>query len=211
MNDIQPIETAYNGYRFRSRLEARWAVFLDALKIRWEYEPEGFTLMDGTRYLPDFRLPTFNGGMWAEVKPEGGDFSKAKQFCQESHQSIWLCEGPPDLRAWWYLEYESLEEAREYERQNRACIGSFGSPAEGPINDADLTWGVQAYNGIPNADQATGEDRMFAMPGYEDDDGRITGWNVDCLGDFFIAAVKASRGSRFEFGESGATKPKVFA
>lgn len=23
--DIKPIETLYNGYRFRSRLEARWA------------------------------------------------------------------------------------------------------------------------------------------------------------------------------------------
>ena len=27
---IKPIETNYKGYRFRSRLEARWAVFFDA-------------------------------------------------------------------------------------------------------------------------------------------------------------------------------------
>lgn len=27
MKHIQAIETTYNGYRFRSRLEARWAVF----------------------------------------------------------------------------------------------------------------------------------------------------------------------------------------
>jgi len=27
MADIKPIETIYNGYKFRSRLEARWAVF----------------------------------------------------------------------------------------------------------------------------------------------------------------------------------------
>lgn len=26
-NSIKPIETIYNGYHFRSRLEARWAVF----------------------------------------------------------------------------------------------------------------------------------------------------------------------------------------
>lgn len=38
---IKPIETRYAGCRFRSRLEARWAVFFDALKIEWEYEPEG--------------------------------------------------------------------------------------------------------------------------------------------------------------------------
>lgn len=33
---IKPIETKYKGYRFRSRLEARWAVFFDALGISWE-------------------------------------------------------------------------------------------------------------------------------------------------------------------------------
>jgi hypothetical protein len=27
---IQAIETVYRGHRFRSRLEARWAVFFDA-------------------------------------------------------------------------------------------------------------------------------------------------------------------------------------
>ena len=53
---IKPIETFYKGCRFRSRLEARWAVFFDALGIDWEYEPEGFTLDFGIRYLPDFAL-----------------------------------------------------------------------------------------------------------------------------------------------------------
>ena len=37
---VKPIETVYKGYRFRSRLEARWAVFFDALDIEWYYEPE---------------------------------------------------------------------------------------------------------------------------------------------------------------------------
>ena len=56
MGEIKPIETYYNGYRFRSRLEARWAVFFDALGLQYEYEPEGFVLQDGTYYLPDFLL-----------------------------------------------------------------------------------------------------------------------------------------------------------
>jgi hypothetical protein len=30
---LQAIETFYRGYRFRSRLEARWAVLFDALGI----------------------------------------------------------------------------------------------------------------------------------------------------------------------------------
>jgi hypothetical protein len=56
MGRIRAIETKYNGFRFRSRLEARWAVFLDALGVRYEYEPEGFELPSGARYLPDFRV-----------------------------------------------------------------------------------------------------------------------------------------------------------
>ena len=69
---IKAIETRYKGYRFRSRLEARWAVFFDALKIRWEYEPEGFELGGGLRYLPDFKLPDDGRfpDMWLEVKPD---------------------------------------------------------------------------------------------------------------------------------------------
>lgn len=70
---IAAIETRYAGCRFRSRLEARWAVFFDHLGIRWEYEPQGMnvthrlTLDEGTfPYLPDFFLP--DHGLWAEVK-----------------------------------------------------------------------------------------------------------------------------------------------
>lgn len=62
------IETKYNGYRFRSRLEARWAVFFDSCDIEYEYEPEGFANYElEEKYLPDFYLPKY--GVFAEVKP----------------------------------------------------------------------------------------------------------------------------------------------
>ena len=64
--DIKPIETVYKGYRFRSRLEARWAVFFDAAGVEWTYEAQGYDL-DGKRYLPDFYLPKLN--MHVEIKP----------------------------------------------------------------------------------------------------------------------------------------------
>jgi hypothetical protein len=51
---------------FRSRLEARWAVFFDACGIKYEYEPEGFDLGNGVYYLPDFYLPEVK--MYVEVK-----------------------------------------------------------------------------------------------------------------------------------------------
>ena len=71
MSEIKAIETYYKGYRFRSRLEARWAVFFDAAGIKYEYEPEGFevNLSDEEKimYLHDCYVPDFD--VYAEVKP----------------------------------------------------------------------------------------------------------------------------------------------
>ncbi len=71
---IVAIGTRYKGCNFRSRLEARWAVFFDSLGIEWTYETEGYELTRGgerMRYLPDFCLP--NHKMLVEVK--GGEAS----------------------------------------------------------------------------------------------------------------------------------------
>lgn len=96
---MKPIETRYKGYRFRSRLEARWAVFFDVLGIGWEYEPEGFEMDDGTRYLPDFLLHRVWGGesVFVEVKAGPGskeeDWAKAKKL--SAHKPILLLAGAP--------------------------------------------------------------------------------------------------------------------
>lgn len=60
---------SYGGTRFRSHLEARWAIFFDHLDLKWEYEPQGFDLGDGIAYLPDFAVYAALGTVWAEVKP----------------------------------------------------------------------------------------------------------------------------------------------
>lgn len=62
---LRSIETVYDGYRFRSRLEARWAMCFKNLGIDYSYELEGFELPSG-RYLPDFEF----WGFYGEVKPE---------------------------------------------------------------------------------------------------------------------------------------------
>ncbi len=72
------IETKYNGYKFRSRLEARWAVFFDTLNIEYRYESEGYSL-EGTPYLPDFWLPKQD--CFVEIKgekPTEEEMQKAK-------------------------------------------------------------------------------------------------------------------------------------
>lgn len=78
---LKAIETRYKGYRFRSRLEARWAVFFDALKIKWEYEIEGFDLGVAGLYLPDFWLKEH--GVWIEIKgkyPNTEEIKKAARL-----------------------------------------------------------------------------------------------------------------------------------
>lgn len=64
--DIRAIPTIYRGITFRSRLEAKWAVFFDALNWDWIYEHQYFKLSSGN-YLPDFYFPDFNA--YAEAKP----------------------------------------------------------------------------------------------------------------------------------------------
>lgn len=79
---INPIQTRYKGYNFRSRLEARWAVFFDAIGLKWEYEVEGFVLSNGTYYLPDFKITSaYNIITWYDVKPAGsGDCEKMERL-----------------------------------------------------------------------------------------------------------------------------------
>jgi hypothetical protein len=64
---ITSLRTRCGDIEFRSRLEARWSVFLDGRGIKWEYEPRWFHWRSPVfqNWLPDFRLST---GQWAEVK-----------------------------------------------------------------------------------------------------------------------------------------------
>lgn len=100
MNNLKPIQTVYNGYKFRSRLEARWAVFFDALGVEYQYEPEGFDL-DGIYYLPDFWLPKM--GFWFEVKPDAKSADVQidcfKKFSKQSECPLFVSVCSPEPRA----------------------------------------------------------------------------------------------------------------
>jgi nucleoside 2-deoxyribosyltransferase len=76
---VRAIETSYRGYRFRSRLEARWAVFFDAAGIDWQYEVEGY-VVKGERYLPDFWLPGLQ--TFVEIKPTAEEVERATSRMQ---------------------------------------------------------------------------------------------------------------------------------
>lgn len=108
MTNIKPLETFYHGVYFRSKTEARFAVFLDCIGIKWEYEPQGFSLGNDLNYLPDFKIYNvstyhMNGFitydyMWVEVKGiwddingklTQRDFEKIARF-SESQNPIWV-------------------------------------------------------------------------------------------------------------------------
>lgn len=76
--------TNYKGHNMRSRLEARWAVFMDVCGIGWEYEPTHLIIefsdgRDRMDWLPDFRL---ENGWWAEAKGAlpGGEFFRLMEL-----------------------------------------------------------------------------------------------------------------------------------
>lgn len=100
---IKAIETHYKGYRFRSRLEARWAVLFDALNIEWEYEKEGYVLKRAGRYLPDFWLPAPNdvypeAGYFVEIKgeePNPKSFRKSIELAKQSKHTCYILIGAP--------------------------------------------------------------------------------------------------------------------
>lgn len=89
------IPTFYAGTTFRSRTEARWAVFFDHLNARWFYEYEGFEAENGSRYLPYFWLPEQRA--FIEVKPEDTDpFSvqPKSNALPDSKRLIVVCGAP---------------------------------------------------------------------------------------------------------------------
>ena len=53
-------EIRYKNDFFRREIEARWAVFLDSVHVRYEYRPTGILLSDGSVFHPEFWLPDFN-------------------------------------------------------------------------------------------------------------------------------------------------------
>lgn len=132
MTGLQPIETRAYGCRFRSRLEARWSVFLTEAGFDWEYEPEGAAL-DAGRYLCDFRVTGPNGvHVWLEVKPK-------------------LAEDQPDDPRWLELARSSglmLFTVRGMHRRGDRCDTAHSARVflpDGTVADVHRLWQGERY------------------------------------------------------------------
>jgi hypothetical protein len=125
---IKAIETVWKGYRFRSRLEARWAVFFDALGLRWEYEPEGFDLGEEGWYLPDFFLQG-NGhrGPYIEIKatePTKLEIRKMDALCTSQGAYGMIFYGGMNRPEWMSFHKEV---GRDFQEMDNPAIGSRGA------------------------------------------------------------------------------------
>jgi hypothetical protein len=147
------IDTHYNGYRFRSRTEARWAVFFDELHIAYAYEPQGFELA-GVRYLPDFQLteglilhqfgPTQPAQIWVEIKPDSElsntERTKLVEFLKQTNHHVLLIAGQPDINTTLrFIDYHPetgwlVVDVRWIELQN----GQIGLVPVDKLNNNDL-------------------------------------------------------------------------
>lgn len=211
--NIKAIETVYKGYRFRSRLEARWAVFFDALGVPYEYEKEGYDL-DGMWYLPDFWLPEQK--CWVEIKPDSAclasGYLQAGRLARASGQDAWVfCGGQFDSSLTDGYCFRPDHDRDEYVYTSRwaecmeclldRLIPKVGSEGTDPDGAKSITLIVDparppAFVGIPGSEhwrQHTQGIHHLAE-GWCDETKRLT------------AAYNAARQARFEYGEHGAPR-----
>lgn len=184
---MRAITTRYKGYAFRSRLEARWAVFFDHLGIKWDYEPEGFELGNGLRYLPDFWLPDWE--LWIEVKPDTPDaptLEKARRLVDQGFRPVFITKGMPGAggtlvcRERWGNEILTISAEADWGATPDTLVWAFSdAPAPASAIDdhyclglCDLMWTPQRFEGQLR-----------------------TAW--------MDPALEAARGARFEFGAKG--------
>jgi hypothetical protein len=204
MSTAVPIQTRYKGCYFRSRLEARWAVYLDSVGLKWEYEKQGFNLQDSTGwlpkkypgkscYLPDFWLNDVN--MWAEVKPEAFsdlELARARLLTNNTNHPVILLVGLPACQPYDFFQPELY-----------GCGGcrSLGPGPDGwdmdkPTKTSLCNCLLSMFKGYP-----TYQHRLFTH--IADDD--LEDWVFDKKAGVFsdvAVGVEAALSARFEHGEA---------
>lgn len=108
---IQVLPTEYRGVRFRSRLEARWAVYFDMIGVPWQYEPEGYQLRNGN-YCPDFWCPK-PCNFFIEVKPTEEakleTLDKLRELAATTEREVYCVVGPPSVSPQWAVDGKGID------------------------------------------------------------------------------------------------------
>lgn len=190
MQTIQAIQTNYKGFRFRSRLEARYAVWLDALRIDWRYEEEGYDF-GGEQYLPDFNLHTLSCFM--EVKPKPPDLNSrecrnCRLLAKHCGSDVWMVFDPQTR----------LDDWRSVFRINALYWNPAGDVRERPMFEM-LSPCIADFDESTEEIGEYLERKRIGIAVFNIDHG------IDLRGEWLVNAFRAFRSARFEHGESGAT------
>jgi len=192
---MRPIETVWHGHRFRSRLEARWAVLFECLCIPWEYEPQGFELDDGVTYLPDFLLHGMHGRsgdhLYVEVKGHmtEADLMKVRLFSK--YESLYLVTDIPYGRRFRMDDNLSRRHWAWVDDMRDVCYG-WPYPYSFEYVDGDM---FGAFLGVDR----NGRPELFGDDGYYLRDACDTA----CALAYFTASM-----CRFDHGEQPEDLPQ---
>jgi hypothetical protein len=203
--EIKAIETNYMGCRFRSRLEARWAVFFDTLGWDWQYEKQGYTVGyyedDTISWLPDFEITTPSGQhFYVEVKGDPNFFAEGGWLERFDFHG-----GPPGFPdCGWSNRYDGLHKPL-------LLLGDIPR-----FNDEHVVFYVPVivhYKGVQGVLGELNQDGVYAQNNFHWDcisSGRGIK-NFQILADYprnpdiaVNRAMRAALGARFEHGERGA-------
>lgn len=192
--ELKAIETTYQNHRFRSRLEARWAVFFDVVGFRYVYEPEGYDL-GGIWYLPDFYLP--DPKAFLEIKPEDPTDEqrhKAQLLAMASGKEVWIISGQPYWATYRIWGFDPItDEADEH-----------FSPTGNHMMDCSPYWFVQCRRCI----QVGMESEEYHNPEYDGPPScRCSGFCCSEHGGWptgprLLSGYEAARKARFDSGDN---------
>ncbi|MEU7032696.1 hypothetical protein ABZ958_03295 [Streptomyces sp. NPDC046237] len=217
---IQPIQTWYADHHFRSRLEARWAVFFDSLGIQWEYEPQGYRVGPERRpYLPDFWLP--KAKLWVEVKgaeehldielllhaclTEDGLPRSAEPYTISEHEVRMLVLGPLG-RGVEVVRHQKTKQYLGYVQPTHGAIVT----RKGEYYQADASFEAGGVR-VDVVDRSFGDDSpQVHWEGQGSAWGNFVGGGAllsdGAVDDAVVDAYRAAISARFEHGESGASR-----
>ena len=186
---LKAIETLYKGHRFRSRLEARWAVFFSSLGLPYEYEKEGFDL-NGVFYLPDFWMPSLD--IFVEIK--GAALSRLDECKVEA---LVEASGKRCLVLTGQIELPDTEYSVPYECRMYFCSLAGGDPElHCGGSDFPYPWCECILCGKIGAEFDGRSERICA---HFNPNQKVYNASSPRL----MAAYHAAMGARFEYGESG--------
>ena len=161
----------FNGWQYRSRLEARWAAFLSLCGWKHGYEP-----LDLNGWIPDFAIWGQEANtVWVEVKPAFA-FPEDVAIKMEDGLPIEYRERGDELLI---LGLKPFPDPRSFANSDQPRLGWIGRPAsdsEGWIWEDCLfgRWADDAPPGfcdpsLPYRDRITGERSSGRVPGEEVD------------------------------------------